>query len=73
MLDPLRIEMALMNAIGDLLDGSRWNGVLIKERIKTPGQTDSFLKGSDVNKFIQYVHPVSLSAFTVLLQNAFEA
>ena len=48
MMGPLQIETALLNAIGEWLEGSGWLGVFNKAKISTLGRADSFLSGSHV-------------------------
>ena len=55
MMGPLHIEMALLNAIGDRLEGSGWPGLFDKAKISTPGRVDSFLSGSHVKRS-RYAH-----------------
>ena len=58
---PLQIETALLNAIGEWLEGSGWLGVFNKAKISTLGRADSFLSGSHV-KWSGYAHLISLFA-----------
>ena len=55
MMGPLHIEMALLKAIGDWLEGKGWLGVFNKAKIRTPGRVDSFLSGSHVKRS-RYAH-----------------
>ena len=40
---PLHTEMALLNIIGDWLEGSGWLGIFNKAKVSTLGRVDSFL------------------------------
>ena len=42
---PLHIEMALLNALDDQLEGSGWLGIFNKAKISTPGKIHNFLSG----------------------------
>ena len=71
MMDPLDIEMALLNAIGDCLEGSGWLGVFKKAKISIPGRVDSFLSGSHVKRS-WYAHVISLFALRSMVQEVFQ-
>ena len=71
MMGLLHIEMALLNAIGDWLKGSRWLGVFNKEKISTPGRFESFLSGSHVKRS-RYAHLISLFALRSMAQEVFQ-
>ena len=57
----LHIQMALLNTIGDWLEGSGWLGVFNKVKISTHGRVDSFLLRSHVKR-TRYAHLISLFA-----------
>ena len=61
MMSRLHIEMALLNAIDDWLEGSGWLGVFNKAKISTSGRVDSFLSESHVKRS-RYAHLISLFA-----------
>ena len=44
MLSDLHIKMALLKALGDLLDGSGWTSALVQAEIATAGTSNSFLE-----------------------------
>ena len=44
MLSDLHIKMALLKALGDLLDGSGWTSGLMQAEKATAGTSNSFLK-----------------------------
>ena len=46
----LHIKMALLKALGDLLDGSGWTSELVQAEIATAGTSNSFLKAVHVKK-----------------------
>ena len=71
MMGPLHIDMALLNAIGDRLEGSGWPGVFDKAKISTPGRVDSFLLGSHVKRS-RYAHLISLFALRSMEQEIFQ-
>ena len=50
MLSDLHIKMALLKALGDLLDGSGWTSALVQAEIATAGTSNSFLKAVHVHK-----------------------
>ena len=70
LMDPLHIEMALMNAIGNWIQGSGWVEAFVQANITTTGRIDSFLNGSKVKR-TRYVHQLSLAVLIKLAHNAF--
>ena len=50
MLGSLHIKLALLRALGDLLDGSGWTSALVQAEIATAGTSNSFLKAMRVKK-----------------------
>ena len=44
MLSDLHIKMALLKALGDLLDGSGWTSALVQAEIATARTSNSFLE-----------------------------
>ena len=46
----LHIEMAVLKALGDLLESSSWTSALIQASLSTPGTEDSFLKASHMTR-----------------------
>ena len=62
----LRIEIALMNAIGNWVQGSGWMEAFFQANITTADQIDSFLNGSKVKRTC-YAHQLSLSVHTPLM------
>ena len=50
MLGGLHTKMALLKAIGDLLNGSGWTSELVQAEIATAGTSNSFLKAVHVKK-----------------------
>ena len=63
--------MALLNTVGDWLEGSGWLGVFNKAKISTPGKIDSFLSGSHVKRS-RYAHLICLFALHSLAQEVFQ-
>ena len=51
----LHIEMALLKAVGDLLDGSGWTTVMASADVTTEGRADSLQKGSQTSR-AQWAH-----------------
>ena len=68
---PLHIEMALLNAIGNWLEGSGWLEVFNKTKISTPGRVNSFLLGSLVKRS-RYAHLISLFFLRSMAQEVFQ-
>ena len=66
----LHIEMNILTAIGDWLEGSGWIDLLVKSSIKTPGRADRMLQGKQVKRS-RYVHQVSCAALYLLLCDAY--
>ena len=52
MLSDLHIKMALLKALGDLLDGSGWTSALVQAEIGTAGTSNSFLEKAAVARQI---------------------
>ena len=48
MIGPLHIEMAFLNAVGDLLEWSSWVTIYERAHMTTVGRIDSFLSGSRI-------------------------
>ena len=71
MLGGLHTEMALWNALGDLLDGSGWTAALTEAEVASAGMTDSFLKAAHLTR-TRHVHQVTLLALHKLRSEAFE-
>ena len=71
MMGPMYIEMALLNAIGDWLEGSGWFGIFNKAKIRTPDIVDSFLWRSHVKRS-RYAHLISLFALHSTAQEVFQ-
>ena len=63
--------MALLNTVGDWLEGSGWLGVFNKAKISTPGRVDSFFSGSHVKRS-RYAYLNSLFAFRSMAQEVFQ-
>ena len=68
---PLHIEMVLMNATGNWIQGSGWVEAFVQANITTAGRIDSFLNGSKVKR-TRYAHQLSLAVFIKLSHNAFK-
>jgi len=62
--------MALLKAIGDLLDGSGWTSALEQAGIAKAGTADSFLKAVHVKKTAR-IHQVTACALYRLRQDSF--
>ena len=71
LMDPLHIEMALMNAIGNWIQGSGWVEAFVQANITTAGRIDSFLNDSKVKR-TRYTHQLSLAVLIKLSHNAFD-
>ena len=71
LMDPLHIEMALMNAIGNWIQGSGWVEAFGQANIITAGQIDSFLNVSKVKR-TRFAHQLSLAVLIKLSHNAFD-
>ena len=71
MMGPLHIEMVMLSAIGDWLEGSGWIQVFEKAGVSTTGRIESFLTGKKVKR-TRYAHLLSLSALSQLMYAAFE-
>ena len=67
---PLHIEMVLMNAIGNWIQGSGWVEAFVQANIITAGQIDSFLNVSKVKT--RFAHQLSLAVLIKLSHNAFD-
>ncbi|XP_062605131.1 uncharacterized protein LOC134266937 [Saccostrea cucullata] len=65
----LHIEMAAWKAVGDLLDGSGWTGVLVLAGVATAGTADSFLKASHVTR-TRRAHQVTACSLYLLMKEA---
>ena len=70
LMDSLHIEMALMNAIGNWIQGSGWVEAFVQANITTAGRINSFLNGSKIKR-TRYAHHLSLAVFIKLSYNAF--
>ena len=68
---PLHIEMVLMNAIGNWIQGSGWVEAFVQANIITAGQIDSFLNVSKVKR-TRFAHQLSLAVLIKLSHNAFD-
>ena len=71
LMGPLHIEMALMNAFGNWIQGSGWVEAFVQANITTAGRIDSFLNGSKV-KITHYAHQLSLAVLVKLSHNVFD-
>ena len=68
---PLHIEMGLMNATGNWIQGFDSAEAFIQANITTAGRIDSFLNGSKVKR-TRYTLQFSLAVLIKLLHNAFD-
>ena len=71
MMGPLHIEMVVLSALGDWLEGSGWTKVFEKAGISTTGRVESFLTGKKVKR-TRYAHLLSLTALSQLMYTAFK-
>ena len=68
---PLHIELGLMNATGNWIQGFDSAEAFIQANITTAGRIDSFLNGSKVKR-TRYTLQFSLAVLIKLLHNAFD-
>eukprot|EP00733_Pompholyxophrys_punicea_P000080 Pompholyxophrys_punicea_v1_NODE_10_length_6905_cov_7.951686.p2 type:complete len:342 gc:universal NODE_10_length_6905_cov_7.951686:5288-4263(-) len=66
----LHIEMALISAIGDLLEGSGWTSAITNAGITSSGVAESLLRGSHVTRS-RRCHQITIVALSELQKNAF--
>ena len=67
----LHIEMALINAIGNWIQGSGWVEAFVQANITTADRIDSFLNGSKV-KTTHHAHQLSWAVLIKLSHSAFD-
>ena len=72
LLRDLHLEMAPLETIGYLLDGSGWTHALAQANIATPGTAESFLKTTHVTR-TRHAHQVTASALSILLHTVYDA
>ena len=70
MLGGLHIKMALLKALGNLLDGSGWTSALDQAGIATAGTADSFLKAAHVKRTAR-AHQITACALFKLRQQSY--
>ena len=70
MLGSLHIKLALLRALGDLLDGSGWTSALVQAEIATAGTSNSFLKAMRVKKTAR-AHQITACALYKLRQASY--
>ena len=56
MLGGLHIEMAVWNTLGDYLEDSGWTAALTQAGIASSGTADSFLKATEQDMVIKFLH-----------------
>ena len=71
MMGALHIEMCLLSAIGDWLEGSGWVEILVRADIKSPGRAESMLQGRQVKR-CRYVHQITCAGLYILLLKGYE-
>lgn len=67
----LHIEMAMVNVLGDWLEGSGWVPALTEADIFTQGRAEAVIKGSHITR-ARYAHQVSASVLHLLLEGAYQ-
>ena len=72
MLGGLHIEMALLNVMGDWLNGSGWAAVMATANVTTEGRADALQKGSYTSR-AQWAHQVTAAALYILQRRAYAA
>ena len=65
MMGGLHIEMALLSAMGDWLNGSGWVAVMTTANVTTEGRADALQKGSYTSR-AQWTHQVTAAALYIL-------
>ena len=68
----LHIEMALLNVLGDWLEGSGWAAIMASANVTTEGRADVLQSGSHTSR-AQWAHQVSAAALFCLQSQAFTA
>jgi len=68
----IHIEMALLNVLGDWLEGSGWAAIMASANLTTKGRADALLSGSHTSRS-QWAHQVSAAALFCLQIQAFTA
>ena len=63
--------MAALSVLGNWLEDSRWTSPLVQANIASPGQVDSFVKGSNVKR-TRRAHQVTEAALYSLLRQAYD-
>ncbi len=69
MMGALHIEMALLNAICDWLEGSGGVEIVSNAEVNLPGRAEEFLSGSHVKRS-RYAHQIAISGLHILLTEA---
>ena len=70
MLGGLRIELAVLKAIGSWIEDSGWTNALVQAGVTTPGTADSFLKASQISRTL-HAHQVTASSLFILMHKAY--
>ena len=70
LLGGLHIEMALLSAMGDWLNGSGWVAVMATANVTTEGRADALQKGSHTSR-AQWAHQVTAAALYILQKRAY--
>ncbi|CAH0381202.1 unnamed protein product [Bemisia tabaci] len=70
MLGGLHIEKAILNVLGDLLDGSGWVETLVEAGITSSGRAQSFIQVHHIKR-TRHAHQVTLCALFVLKKQAY--
>ena len=68
----LHIEMAMLNVLGDFLDGSGWVSVMTSANVTTEGRAFGLQKGSHTSRG-QWAHLVTAAALFVLICRSYNA
>ena len=68
----LHIEMALLNVLGNRLDGSGWVAIMATANVTTEGRADALQSGSHVSR-AQWAHQVTATALFDLQNQAYTA
>ena len=68
----LHIEIALLNVLGNWLDGSGWVAIMATANVTTEGRADALQNGSHVSR-AQWAHKVTAAALFCLQNQAYTA
>ncbi|KAK3910837.1 Protein dachsous [Frankliniella fusca] len=71
MMGSLHIEMAILRALGSILENSGWVGALVHAAVTTQGRAESMLRASHVTR-TRYAHEVTVAVLYYLQRLAYE-